>query len=549
MSVFDWLWGRLLPSALYRQSDTILAEHQMSQTHLEEIVRLDEMDKNRQAYAGLFQDPLLHDPADTSDTVRVNKIRPIIDISVDFLFAEPPKIEIPKKEEVTAGNASGDEGNVAGSNSEVSVLETKAEAWLSECLQNTDWHIFLQDSATNGGICGTAYAKFMPADPDLGEEYPHLQVLDPVAMRMIWDVRDISHITQYIWQYPATRKDPQSGKTRPVIIRQRSVENPDDRTWTIIDEWAEVSDTWSDPDLLTWQEDSRTDWPYDWSPVLHVKNLSSPNEVYGDSDLDMTVLEANDRINFLFSNWVRILKHHAHPKIYLQGNRGAAAELVKLGPKAIWDIPDPQAKVGQLAPAIDGSQTVQAIDEIEEEMQERTQTPALAIGMLPQGRDVDLSGVALRMKMMPLTLKTKRKRATYGAWIVEICRRLLEMGNFPADVKVKVVWPEILPIDPVSQRQVALMDAQLGVPEEVLQEQLGYNYENNHEQYLAEQKEKQDLGIMPPKGPNGQPPAAQMTPAGSQVKGPAASKNDTGPSMQKQQSPGMKGMPANNSRS
>jgi hypothetical protein len=86
------------------------------------------------------------------------------------------------------------------------------------------------------------------------------------------------------------------------------------------------------------------------------------------------------------------------------------------------------------------------------------------------------------------------------------------------------------------------------VPVADVQETLGYNYELNHPTWLAEQKEAQDLALTAPTGPNGQPAGAQMTPAGSQVKGPAASKNDTGPSLQKQQSPGMKGTPANNSR-
>ena len=453
-------------------SATLLANQQMDQITADDIARFAEYDNNLRAYNGMFPDPLLHEPADTWDTVRLNKIKPIINTSVYFLFGTPPTFEIPEAGKVGQTATAGDQEN--------GPKRSEMEIWLDECLVFNKWPGFLLDEGTNGATHGTPYVKFLPIDIEAGQIYPRIQVLDPRDMTIKTDPRDIEHVLAYIWQYNTLDKN-----MEPITVRQR-IEEQDDRTWTIYDEHTTRTGG-------GWILDGVTPWPYTWAPIHHCKNLPAPNEVYGDSDITQTLIETNRAVNFNYSNWNRINKHHAHPKVYLIGNHGVPAVLVKLGPNAIWDIPDTNAKVGQLVPAIDGNSITALVDRLESQMLEESQTPAVAIGVIRDQRDVNLSGVALRVKMWPILMKTEVKRALYEPWVVEILSRLLELGGQGVGIRPVITWRPLLPVDPLVERQVALIDKQLGVSESTLLEQLGYDYSVEHP--LAQAEAMDDMAL------------------------------------------------------
>jgi hypothetical protein len=95
-----------------------------------------------------------------------------------------------------------------------------------------------------------------------------------------------------------------------------------------------------------------------------------------------------------------------------------------------------------------------------------------------------LSGVALRILYGPLEEKTQSKRLTYGEMLIELCRRLLEMGGFGSENIVTIEWPAIVPANEVEEREVAIMDEQLGASKDTLLTRLGYDAD--------EEKEKRD---------------------------------------------------------
>jgi hypothetical protein len=60
------------------------------------------------------------------------------------------------------------------------------------------------------------------------------------------------------------------------------------------------------------------------------------------------------------------------------------------------------------------------------------------------------SGVALKIRMWPATMKLEMKRKLYGPMLVELFRRLLELMGQGEDMRVNLQWPEPLPVDPES---------------------------------------------------------------------------------------------------
>jgi hypothetical protein len=96
-----------------------------------------------------------------------------------------------------------------------------------------------------------------------------------------------------------------------------------------------------------------------------------------------------------------------------------------------------------------------------------TMTPALLLGR-DDGSSLPPSGVALKIRMWPATMKLEMKRKLYGPMLVELFRRLLELMGQGEDMRVNLQWPEPLPVDPESERKVLLIDQQLGASEETL---------------------------------------------------------------------------------
>ncbi|HEY9077432.1 MAG TPA: hypothetical protein VIO61_12950 [Anaerolineaceae bacterium] len=54
-------------------------------------------------------------------------------------------------------------------------------------------------------------------------------------------------------------------------------------------------------------------------------------------------------------------------------------------------------------------------------------------------------------------------------------RRLLATGGFGDALRTQLHWQEILPQDPMQERQAALIDMQLGVSQDTLLQRLGYD--------------------------------------------------------------------------
>lgn len=455
------------------------------------------------AYAGAFPEPLrIKD--DLRDTIRTNAIRPLVLATVAYLFGEPPSWDLPRDldpaetpppaaeaaapammpgmlppaADAPPGLPEPPEVAALHRAQAHQVAQAKArkvrspqEAWMDECLRCTNWPARLLDLGINGAIYGTPYLRLREADAD--HAYPYVQVLAPENMTIQTDPLDIERVTGYCYQIPSD--DPVTHL--PGFWRQRMTRAEDGTSWTIVEERASFEgDNWrpvGDP----------IPWPYPWAPIIHCQNLPNPNQVYGLADVTETLVEQNLALNLSFTASARIERKHASPRQYIKGIPSGTKLNLAIG--AIWELPA-GADVGQLAPEITGESGQHLRAEIKAAMCEEAQTPALVLGR-PEAIHSDPSGVALKVKMWPMTFKTNMKRILYGALIVETLRRLWELGDHGDDLIASLSWKEQIPADPLAERNALEKDRGMGVVSlETLASKLDYDYALEQENLARE---------------------------------------------------------------
>jgi len=369
---------------LFGGANSLVAASVAEGAAAEEIARANRIAQRWKAYHGEHERQLKVRPGQTDDNVIVNYCRVIVDKGVSFLFGQEPRFEL---DETTT---------------------TPAEEWLEACWSANRKATFLQRLALSGAIGGQAFVKIVP--PPAPGSFPRLVILDPATVTPTWETDDIETVTRYRIQYPAV--DPSTGK--PIAIRQ-FIEQ-DGAVWRITDQVSRADST-------QWETTAEATWPHPWPPIVDCQNLTCPHEYWGISDLEDDVLQLNAAINFVLSNIARILRYHAHPKTW---GKGFAAKQLDVAVDETIVLPSPDAELHNLEMVSDLSSSISLYERMREALHEVARVPEVATGKLD--RAGALSGVALRILYQPLLEKTESKRRTYGELLVEVNRRLLELG-------------------------------------------------------------------------------------------------------------------------
>lgn len=408
----------------------------------EQVERAEAIARRWRAYHGQWPAPLKRKPGQPDDSVIVNYARVIVDKGVSFLFGQDIRFEL---DETT---------------------QTEAETWLAACWQENRQATLLHKLALNGAVAGHAFVKIEPGQP-----YPRLVIVDPAAITVQWDPRDIDTVLAYTQQWTGINYETR----RPAYYRQ--VTRRDGGQWVVIDQQSE-------PDALSWITIAETPWPYAWPPILDCQNLPCPNEYYGISDIEDDVLRLNQALNFTLSNISRILRYHAHPKTW---GRGFTAAQLSLSVDETIVLPNPEAELRNLEMQSDLAASIAFAERLREALHEMSRVPEVATGRLDNAGP--LSGVALSILYQPLLEKTETKRRTYGDLLAELNRRLLALGGFGEDNRTVIHWPELLPSDPLQERQAALLDQQLGVSQDTILQRLGFDPDLERQKRVASEAE------------------------------------------------------------
>lgn len=421
----------------------------------EDAKRLAEIGAAWDAYYGVNQETLKPSKAETAksslDNVVLNFAQFVVDTGVFFLFGEDLQYDL-------------DTNTKPGE-------RTPDEKWLDDFWAYNRKMKFLQQMAQNGSVTGHVFVKIKPPRP--GEMFPRLINLSPEYCHVACEPDDIDEVRKYIIQYPAM--DPENGD--PLVYRQVIERNQADR-WQVRDQ---ISRKGSPFQLI-----EEFVWPWEWAPIVDCQNLPAANEYYGRSDIQEHTVNLQRSLNFVMSNLQRIIKFHGHPKTWGAGFR---PDDLKLGVDQTVVLPA-GATLQNLEMLSDLTSSIELYARLKEAYHEITQTPEVAAGKLESAGNV--SGVALKILYGPLVAKTAVKRTLYGPMIQEIHRRVLDMSGRTTDQMTEIHWPDMLPGDPLAERQAALIDQQLGASKDTILQQLGYDPDDEREKREADMTEMAD---------------------------------------------------------
>lgn len=436
------------------EQSTKLAQSDRTQAETE---RLEEMKKCWKAYRGDFAKPLkMKNKKQTDDNVIVNRCAPIVDKGVSFLFGQELKIEASDQEFIDG-------------------------LWGDD----DDRMTLLSLLAMNGGICGQAFIKVIPASG--GMKYPRLVVLDPMLVRIVtaWD--DYTLTLAYIIEYPWVN----DMQTRQVIARV----DPDGDLY----DSYQMDDTWTITNYVRkgqqgqWvQTGAREEWPYPFAPIFSCQNLPTPGDAWGSADLNCGLIGQNDSLNFVQSNLLRIIKYHAHPKTYA---RGLTKDQMTIGVDGVIVLQAPDSLLANLEMQSDLSSSLQFAATLRSDMDEYSRVPAVALGRLADMPGGDVSGVAMKLMFQPLLEKTTQKRRLYGRLIRDVSRAALVLSgkigvDAYEDYPIQLHWQDMLPEDTMAVAQESLVLKQIGVSDQTLLSRLGFDPEEEMEKSSKEDEQK-----------------------------------------------------------
>lgn len=410
-----------------------IAEMVTRQAALDDLARQERMRRAWAAYSGDLPGPLKVTPGQPNDNVLVNFARLIVDKGVSFLFGGGVEIRV-------QGDA-----------------PERVQAWLNRVWETNHKATLLHKIAVNGAVCGQAFVKIVR--PRCASDAPlRLVAVDPTTVTVTWAPDDWETVLRYDLQWHGM--DAETGQ--PSAFRQRIERRSDGRP-----EWF-ITDQRSDGDDPRWRTTHAERWPYPWPPIIGCQNLPSPNEYWGLSDLEPDVLGVCSAMSFVLSNAARIVRYHAHPKLW---GTGFSPNDLSLGPQDVTVLPGRDSALHLLEMQSDLTPSLELYRRVKEAMHEISRVPEISSGALNAlGR---VSGAALRVLYQPLVEKTQTKRTLYGDMLAEVSRRLIEIGGFGADACVQLEWPSVAPTDPLEEARTALAYRQLGMSSESALRRLG----------------------------------------------------------------------------
>lgn len=410
-------------------------------------------DQPKQLKVGRIDPKTKRRPPD--DNVRVNLPRLIVNTGVHYLFGKELAISTDEER-----------------------AKNPQEEWLDKVLPMDRRMLLLQKLGTNGGVTGHVYARIHL--PKTSGALPRVVALDPAIVYPKWKHDDIEIVLSYRIEYRALV----DGRIRRFrqMIEPTSGDPESTASWIVRDFEATVDGEWK----LT----GETAWEYPFPPIADWQNLPNPNEYFGLADLEDDVVELCNAINRVLSNANKMVRIFGHPKTVASGLTKTQLGEIDTTPGGIIGLPHPDAKLTNLDTRADLAGSIELKRDLVSGLHEIAMIPEVATGTLD--KTGDLSGAALQILYGPLLALTNAKRLTYGVGLDQLVRRLLVVGRQVStveDVDPVLNWPNVVPSDPKTEREVALLDVDLGASKESQLERFGYDPEKEKERRQTEAAE------------------------------------------------------------
>jgi hypothetical protein len=219
--------------------------------------------------------------------------------------------------------------------------------------------------------------------------------------------------------------------------------------------------------------------PFGEIPVFHFRT----HRPYGTPE-HSAAIGPQDAINKLVNNHMLTVDYQGAPQRYALSSGGNNAELtdfdegeatrenleaLKSGPGELWYL-NGVTQVGQFNPAPPATFTAPIADYVNA-MASITSTP---LHYFKPGT-VFGSGEALRSAEAPLTKKVRDRQLSFGQTWRELFRFALKIEGFKVDVQVK--WQSSESVDTTDAWNVASIKRGLGIPLNIVLEEMGYDKE------------------------------------------------------------------------
>jgi len=213
-------------------------------------------------------------------------------------------------------------------------------------------------------------------------------------------------------------------------------------------------------------------------PVVHIQNIAQPYYYEGISDVEQLV-GLQDELNTRLSDRANRVTFQSFKMYLAKGIEGFEDRPVS--PGRMWCTDNPDASIEQFGG--DGSAPSENahITEIREAMDKISGVTPVVAGILKSKLGNLTSGVALKMTFMGMLARTTRKQFTYGQGLKRIGQLILHTLDVcgvyhteAEDREIEVLFPNPLPENMMEKLREAQIKKDLGVPQEQLLRELGY---------------------------------------------------------------------------
>lgn len=360
-----------------------------------------------------------------------------------------------------------------------------SQAYIDEVYRLNRKNIILLTASRMAGKYGTGYFKINPGYFGEGG-YPKLERPHPLQMKILTKEDDKDIIVGYRQQYTFIRNRKEIAHKQETLLEEYLVAGEDGIA-------TESRFGWIIKDYETgttgrWELVNATEFPYPFPPLIHWQNEPTDESVYGESDIG-GVLDLQDKINYNASKIGKIIRYHAHPKLW---GRGFNAKSTKnWGEDEVIVIPNESGQMGSIEMSSDLSSSMIYLNSLVQDLYDLTSTVNLSTIKDKLGQ---LTNFGLRVLYQDSLEKLYSKRLTFGEALIELNRRLLVLNDesYEGDGG-SIVWPSnVIPENQDEESQLIERDLNNGlVSKETARTLRGY--ENDQEvERLA--NEETDIG-------------------------------------------------------
>lgn len=412
-------------------------------------------------YRGDHKKPLKVRANQPDDNIILNVSKILIERGISMLFGRGVEFQVGER----------------GENGEPSSEETYLDlVWNGGRSESNLKQLQLNDISLNGYVTGLPAVRIR--EPMTDDQLPRIINLDPAMLIPFWRPDDIDEVVWYtIYWSDSNRQD---------IVRLAN-EGEETGGWLIRD----LETKHSNSEETRWRLVNEALWPRPWPPIMTWKNLPNPNEFYAPSEIDHADL--NDKINFIASNINRILQKFAHPRTVGLGFTVSDVLADEVGGLLTINKPPDQVSIDNLEMQSDLQSSMVYLE-------------SLRAMFFSLGASVDLTTIrdkigqitnfGLRLLFKDALDRLVIKRALYGEAIVEINRRILELGGFGDSLETKLHWPDPLPMNTLEEIEAVERKTALGLlSKETGAKQLGVDFAKE-EGLIAEETTGADLGTL-----------------------------------------------------